>query len=62
MTYNWPNSAFFKFQEYAKTREFADNIRAFLFFSEELELIENLLHINVVINWQLSKHGYRWPV
>ena len=23
---------------------------------------ENWLHINVVINWQLSKQGIRWPV
>ena len=23
---------------------------------------ESWLHINVVINWQLSKHGFRWPV
>ena len=23
---------------------------------------ESWLHINVVINWQLSKHGIRWPV
>ena len=32
------------------------------YFGSPWSLVENWLHINVVINWQLSKQGIRWPV